>query len=1319
MRNQIGSSLHRHPRRVLAGAVGVLVVGMLVFAGGSLGAEQNGPPRFLKEVGNKTEFFYKEEFSTRVRMYVKVAPEELATKWTASYREHEHEGEPWIAANGGEITQGLGDGTFTDFTFLDLGAEDVGPESRHEGIFLRGLKPGTSYEARFTAENADDQGKPVEEVVPFETLPVAKPEVDQLYLIEPAGTSFKIASTGFPTDTTAGFEAKIDANGSDSTYHFEYSTVENGPSGSWHEFTSGATGTVGAGEEYKTVQAGLSGLKPETTYFVRLRASNSVPGETIQSEYSGGKSFTTGSAKPSVESPSVRNVVADSAFVNTVVNPRGSESTWGLEYSSESGVAGSWIPVPGGSGTVSQAEATATPYSNEVLPSGVRLLGLKASTTYFVRATASNAGAGCEGCGGVTSAPVSFMTEGAPSASVYVAHGVHGESLRLLGSVDPNSVPTTSEQVVTVEGATGGSFKLDLGGGETVGLPFDASVGEVDEALRQVDPFVEVEGAAGGPYTVAFVSEEAGKAQPLIVGDGSALTGGTDAKVGVVSSFVGGVSYEAHYRFQYVSEKGFAEHGWGGAAESAEANAGSGGAARDVGADLPVLSEGETYRYRLLVQSSAPGTGLVASGEGSLTVPVAPVAAGGGGCANEAFRTGSSAGLPDCRAYEQLTPVEKEGAQEPFHYGGLNIGNYGLAAEAGGRFVFEALGTDYFPGPNGGGGPYLFSREEGQGWSILTGDAQPEAGVEVYEPQVYSANLTQVALAATVSTSEATTSAGEVQYKVGPVGGPYALVKAIPEKLVGAASEPQGWVAGDSSMSKLVFATIDHELLGAATGTKSGLDLYEYTAAGGLAQLNVSGESASTIGSCGAKIVQGLEDGDLEQIGREKASGPHSLSSDGSRVFFEADPGKRCGEEPSHLYMRVDGTETVDLGARSFRAANAEGSELLLESETGTHEASLYDTEKKLPTPLPGLENLPLGQEEDVVVASDLSAVYSFERGALYRYDIDAGKAERLFGVAHGAELTVTADGRYVYFHGAVGGLPGGAAISSEKPSRGEPGPGAGTSEEALQLYRYDSQEGVVQCISCASHYDPRPREPAFLYDSGSAHPEINGGLPLDVSVSGNGEFAFFTTPAALVKEDIDGEIGIEQAVCSHRSGGGLENCEYGDTGAQTSPSSDIYEWREEGVNGCAQLEGCVALISGGRGGYKTLLLGSADEGNDVYIYTREQLGPRDVDTAADVYDVRVGGTPAGPVVRPTECEANSCSVVPGSPVDLTPASFSFAGVGNVSPVAPAGKPVVKKKAPPKKKHEARKKRKARKGRGSRAKKGAARKTGRGERHQA
>ena len=80
---------------------------------------------------------------------------------------------------------------------------------------------------------------------------------------------------------------------------------------------------------------------------------------------------------------------------------------------------------------------------------------------------------------------------------------------------------------------------------------------------------------------------------------------------------------------------------------------------------LPVLKAGEAYRYRLLVTSSIPGLGVLEGAEQSLTVPsfaVEPVSS----CPNHAFRTGLSAGLPDCRAYEQLSPVEKSGSQEAY-----------------------------------------------------------------------------------------------------------------------------------------------------------------------------------------------------------------------------------------------------------------------------------------------------------------------------------------------------------------------------------------------------------------------------------------------------------------------------------------------------------------------------------------------------------------------------------------------------------------------------------------------------------------------------
>jgi hypothetical protein len=1162
--------------------------------------------------------------STRVTIKMTLRSETLATKWKAEYASMQCGGpEPteWSIANEEEVQASptLASGVL-------IGAPDPG-EGTSAPVQLRLLKPDTCYEARFMATNADSN-KPAIAIVPFKTLPVEPPEIPKGGEVEEFG--WPIFDIGEVTAVGAAASAKVESNGAESEYSFEYALPENGhapsqESGLWKQFTSGATGKVTVAEDYRKVTASVTGLSEETTYYSRIRLSNEKRTVyQIEHNVSGpdvSESFRTGTAKPRELSVAARNITGDSAHLAGVVAPDGSETVWRFESSMpEKGVCpsggSSWSVVPGGEGTITQAQAEATSYFNGI-PVGVSLTGLSRSTEYCVRLSAANV------AGEVVGGAVSFETEGPPAGSTFVVHRLVGESLELLGTVDPKTVPSSEEQSIVVGGATGGSFTLTFDGHTTMPIAYDApaiGVGGVQEALRALpaEPSVEVEGVDGGLYTVVFGGGDAGTAQPVIEADGGGLTPSAPMSSVIVSTVQqGGVSYATQYWFQYVTASGFEEHGWSGAEETSHEKIGSGETPQVVGIKVPDLRQGEHYRFRLVAESTLPGSTSVVGGEQELSVPVAPSVGESGVCPNEAFRTGLSAGLPDCRAYEQLTPVEKGAAQEPFHYRG-GIESAVLVGEDGEHAVLEAPEVSYGSSADSGQSPYLFTRD-GDGWSTRAGAPQPETGIASIDPQVYSADLTQLAFESSYSPSTLSESR-EVEYEIGPLGGSYKKVASVPRKYLKEARETgegSGWVAGNGELSKLVLETRDHELLNYETGTTSGSDLYEYTAGGDLQQLNVtgSGSEAVTIGSCGARVVDGVED--LE--GKHITSSPHSVSEDGSRVFFEAVPGRDCSE-PRHLYMRVGGTSTVDIGVYMFVAADAEGRSVLLSNAGG--ELVGYDTLTETFAPEP------VG---DLTKEHELSFL-----GIPVRFEPREGDA-----FAHPS---------YTYWNPPAGGGGG-------------------------QAYRYDGLEHVVECISCASSLDPEPKQSAWLGDV-EGLPEVNGGLPDFTAVSGNGEFAFFTTISELVTQDVDEEIPAEYNNATNDG-------EYINVGGNTSPSTDVYEWRAGGMDGCGVVEGCLALITDGRGGYLNLLLGIAEEGQDVFFYTRSLLSPVDHGIEGsigegNVYDARVDGGFPALGSRAVECEGDACSTPPSAPVDSTPSSFTFSGMGNTVNERVSGK-VVKK----------------------------------------
>ena len=280
-----------------------------------------------------------------------------------------------------------------------------------------------------------------------------------------------------------------------------------------------------------------------------------------------------------------------------------------------------------------------------------------------------------------------------------------------------------------------------------------------------------------------------------------AVTFATHAVVGGVLRLLGSVGpegYVAHYYFEYVGGEQFARSGWGEPEKmpAVELPAGSGGVI--VGEDLPVLSGGESYHYRLVVTNGSPGEPVVRGEEQVLRVPVA-VVSGGGVCPNEALRTGPSAVLPDCRAYEQVTPVDKEGAQEIFRYEGLKAPAFALVGEDGDNLMLEDLAVKWGTGSGAGQSPYFFSRDPERGWVTTAATVQPEAGLDEYSPQVFSPDLSEVGLEAgwkTVSESP------NIEFKAGRPGGPYVTVATVPRKQASGG----GWVGASADFLKAYLA---------------------------------------------------------------------------------------------------------------------------------------------------------------------------------------------------------------------------------------------------------------------------------------------------------------------------------------------------------------------------------------------------------------------------------------------------------------------------------------------------------------------------------
>jgi DNA-binding beta-propeller fold protein YncE len=737
---------------------------------------------------------------------------------------------------------------------------------------------------------------------------------------------------------------------------------------------------------------------------------------------------------------------------------------------------------------------------------------------------------------------------------------------------------------------------------------------------------------------------------------------------------------DTHYRFEFLTERQFEEGAWADSVSTPEQDVGAGAGGELVFQEIPTLPPGASYRFRVTAESAVFPDDPQHSPVKNLLVPAPVAEQAQPPCPNEAERSGPSARLPDCRAYEQVTPANKEGALDNFDYRNGEETVVGLDGE---HFFMSTLSKW---GRNVGGNDtttYSFTRTPEE-WKMSSLSPQPQTGGVFNKPyRFYTPDLSQVLIEREWNISLYAASP-TVEFALGPPGGfppsgLYTTVASEPQEATGEGgrrAHSGHWVAQSRNGAVEVIESPDHKLIPGQppTGTTApilhgarsgqGFDLYEYSG-GRLSQVNVY--EGTTIGECGAELAQGREGGGARGDGQGSEGGSNyppagsvnAISADGSRIFFEAFPNgcpseeeelhrlENGGGEPKiELYMRVGGTQTVDIGDYTFEGANPEGTRLFL-SKRGANgvEFFSYDTETQVAKRLFSLEGGAIGPKHAL---SEDGNVFYFETytdltpeapvgGAkIYSYDI-ASESMSFVAVSSAIEgdgnggFYVSPDGGDFYFNvESVNGVSGGSAN--------------------VQVYRYDSGEGIVQCVSCASPNNPEPKLISTLMPEYG--PENFRLAPLGSPASADGDYVFFDTPAALLPQDINGEI--------IPYGGAI--------GKEFSPSSDAYEWRRNGIDGCGRVQGCLALITNGIDGTENVLLGTDPSGRDVFFATHSQLAPSDTDTSGDVYDARIGGGFPPPPSRPVECEGDACSTPASAPNDATPASFTFTGPGDLVP---------------------------------------------------
>ncbi len=697
---------------------------------------------------------------------------------------------------------------------------------------------------------------------------------------------------------------------------------------------------------------------------------------------------------------------------------------------------------------------------------------------------------------------------------------------------------------------------------------------------------------------------------------------------------------------------------------------------------LDSLHPGTAYHYRVVANDP-----LIEPVEGPGRVITTFAPSSTPSCAaNEAFRSGPSALLPDCRAYELVSPLDKSNGdvlalEEPTTHLPATLDQ---SSVEGTKLAYGS----YRPFGDAESGAttsqYIAVRNPESGW-LSHGISPPRTRLDIEaissldtEFKVFSPDLCNgwLRTVAEKPLSESAVSkfaniyrrhdevCGEKSYEaITTIEPPHRIpIDYNPLELQGVSADGTAAIYAAPDNLSPEAPKLPGKGFSEGGFVQEAQQLYERSGGRLHFVCILPGEVASEKPCQAGGPGEGLS---------RTATLDNALSADGSRIFWTSyKAGGTAG--PGPIYVRINNAETIAVSKVAEEETGVSSSQYWTAAQNGskaifTTGENLYefDVESKATTLIAHKVIGIMGASEDASyiylasqevltgpnaegkspVAGKVNLYLDHEGSMRFVMTFASSDISLFIAPISAAPFRRTSrvapDGRHAAFMSAAS--PSGYDNVDAKSGRAD-----------AEVYLYDAMEnegaGRLVCASC----NPTGARPAGSnledglgeYWAAAQLPIWENSLYAARSLSDDGTRLFFESTDSLVPRDTNG-IG------------------------------DVYEWEATGIGGCDEEDstfapsssGCIDLISSGQSGRASEFTDASPSGDDVFFATLESLLPQDYGLV-DIYDAKVSGGFPPPPPLPVECESETCQHPAPAPTKPGFSSSGYEGPGDQEEVS-------------------------------------------------